>query len=166
MSIALLGSTTPRRRRLTSVLVAATFGLSLAITPVTAPTADAASGGISASQGARALRIAAQQKGIPYVWGGTTRRGFDCSGLSQYVFARIGKRIPRVAQAQYNYSIKLRPRMQRKGDLVFFGAPRNVNHMGIYAGNGWMIVAPHTGARVRLQRVSSIKKVVRYGRVR
>jgi peptidoglycan DL-endopeptidase CwlO len=164
MSIALLGSTTPRRRRVTSVLMAASFGLSLAIAPVSAPTADAARGGISAAQGARALRIASLQRGIPYVWGGTTRRGFDCSGLTQYVFARMGKRIPRVAQAQYNWSIKLRPRMQRKGDLVFFGAPRNVGHMGMYAGNGYMIVAPHTGARVRLQKIRGTN--VRYGRVR
>jgi peptidoglycan DL-endopeptidase CwlO len=163
MSIALLGTTTPRRR-LTSVLMAATFGLSLAISPVTAPTASAAGGGISAAQGARAVHYARLQLGIPYVWGGTTRRGFDCSGLTQYIFMRMGKRIPRVAQAQYNYSIKLRPHMQRAGDLVFFGAPRNVHHMGIYVGNGWMINAPHTGARVRYQRIWTSS--VRYGRVR
>jgi cell wall-associated NlpC family hydrolase len=154
---------TTKSRRLTSVLMATAFGLSLAVAPPAATEASAA-GGISAAQGQRALRVAAQQYGIRYVWGGTSRRGFDCSGLTQYSFAKIGKRIPRVAQAQYNASIKLRPRMQRAGDLVFFGAPRNVYHVGMYAGNGYMINAAKPGTRVKKQKIWTTN--VRYGRVR
>jgi cell wall-associated NlpC family hydrolase len=164
MSIALLGSTTPRRRRLTSVLMAATFGLSLAISPVTAPTANATGGGISAAQGVRAVNIARLQRGIPYVWGGTTRRGFDCSGLTQYTFMQMGKRIPRVAQDQYRYAIRLRPHMQRPGDLVFFYSGATIYHVGIYTGNGWMINAAHSGTVVRYQRIWTSS--VHYGRVR
>jgi cell wall-associated NlpC family hydrolase len=160
MSQTLLRTTKPRR--LISVIVATMFGLTLAVAPVEAPSASAV--GISATHGQRALRIAAQQYGVPYVWGGTSRRGFDCSGLVQYVFAKTGRRVPRVAQAQYNASIKLRPRMQRPGDLVFFGAPRNVYHVGIYAGNGYMINAAHSGTRVRKQRIWTT--AVRYGRVK
>jgi cell wall-associated NlpC family hydrolase len=159
MSSTLLGSTMPRR--FAAMLIAAMFGLTLAVNPATATKAEAA---VTAGQGVRAVQIAALQVGVPYVWGGTTRRGFDCSGLTQYVFKRLGHRIPRVAQAQYNASIKLRPRMQRKGDLVFFFSGRSVYHVGIYAGNGWMYAAPRAGQRVKKQRVWS--SAVRYGRVR
>ncbi len=148
-------------KRLVAVFIAAMFGLTLAVNPVSAPRADAA---VPARMGVTAVHVAAQQIGIPYVWGGASRRGFDCSGLSQYVFAQIGRRIPRVAQAQWNASIHLRPHTQRAGDLVFFFSGGRVSHMGIYAGNGWMIVAPRTGARVRKQRV--YRAIVRYGRVR
>jgi cell wall-associated NlpC family hydrolase len=161
MSQTLLRTTKPRR--LISVMMATMFGLTLAVAPVTAPSASA-SGGISAAQGSRALRVAAQQYGIPYVWGGTSRRGFDCSGLTQYSYAKIGKRIPRVAQAQYNAAIRLRPHMQRAGDLVFFYSGRSIYHVGMYAGNGYMINAAHSGTRVRKQKIWTSR--VYYGRVR
>jgi cell wall-associated NlpC family hydrolase len=153
----------PRHRRLTSLLMATAFGLTLAVAPVTAPSASATSG-ISAATGRRALHFATLQYGIPYVWGGTTRRGFDCSGMTQYIYGRLGKRIPRVAQAQYNAAIRLRPHMQRAGDLVFFYSGRNIYHVGVYAGNGYMVNAAHTGTRVRKQRIWTSK--VYYGRVR
>jgi cell wall-associated NlpC family hydrolase len=156
-----LTRSTPRRR-LISVLMATAFGLTLAVAPPAAPEAHAV--GISATHGQRALRIAAQQYGIPYVWGGESRRGFDCSGLVQYVFAKTGRRVPRVAVDQYRASIKLRPRMQRAGDLVFFYSGRNIYHVGIYAGNGYMIHAAKPGTRVKKQRIWTSK--VYYGRVK
>jgi len=159
VSSTLLGSTMPRR--LAALLTAALFSLTLAVNPISAPRADAA---ISAGVGVRAVHIAAQQVGVPYVWGGTTRRGFDCSGLTQYIFARLGHRIPRTAQQQYNASIHLRRGMQRPGDLVFFFSGGRVFHVAIYAGNGWIYAAPHTGARVKKERIWSTN--VRYGRVR
>jgi cell wall-associated NlpC family hydrolase len=141
--------------------MATMFGLTLAVAPITEASA---AGGVSAAQGSRALRVASQQYGIPYVYGGASRRGFDCSGLTQYSFAKIGKRIPRVAQAQYNAAIHLRPHMQRAGDLVFFYSGRSIYHVGMYAGNGYMINAAHTGTRVRKQRIWTSH--VYYGRVR
>lgn len=159
MPINLLGSTMPRR--LVAVLAAAMFGLTLAVNPLSAPEANAHDSG---RMGARAAHIAALQVGVPYVWGGTTRRGFDCSGLSQYVFAKLGHRIPRVAQDQYRASIHLRKGSVRAGDLVFFYRGRSIYHMGIYAGRGYMYAAPHRGAKVRKQRIRGSHVV--YGRVR
>jgi cell wall-associated NlpC family hydrolase len=152
-----------KHRRLTSMLMAAAFGLTLAVNPATAPGASATSG-ISAATGRRALHFATLQYGIPYVWGGTTRRGFDCSGMTQYIYGRLGKHLPRTAQQQYNATIKLRPHMQRVGDLVFFYSGRSVYHEGVYAGNGYMINAAHTGTRVRKQKIWTSH--VYYGRVK
>jgi cell wall-associated NlpC family hydrolase len=81
-----------------------------------------------------------------------------------YVFAKLGRHIPRTAQQQYNASIHLRPRMQRSGDLVFFYSGSSIYHVGIYAGNGYMYVAPRTGSLVQKQRIWTSK--VYYGRVR
>lgn len=147
---------TPRRAhsRIAGILVAiaATFGV---VAPV-ALTAAPASASVSA--GTRALAVAPHYAGVRYVWGGTTPRGFDCSGYTKYVYARVGKYLPRTAQQQYNATIHVGKRV-RPGDLVFFysGSTRNVYHVGIYAGNGKIWHAPHTGARVRLERIWTSK---------
>jgi cell wall-associated NlpC family hydrolase len=91
--------------------------------------------------------------GTPYVWGGTSPSGFDCSGFTQYVYRHFGVNLPRVASDQqqvgYNVSISdLRP-----GDLVFVGYP--AHHVGIYVGNGYMIHAPQTGDVVKLSPIRS-----------
>lgn len=97
----------------------------------------------------RAIQVAASQRGKPYVYGATGPRAFDCSGLTQYVFSRLGKRLPRTTYQQY--AVTKIPRSQlRPGDLVFSA---DLGHVGIYAGYGSMWNAPHTGARVRLERV-------------
>ena len=95
------------------------------------------------------VSIAKQYLGVPYVWGGESPSGFDCSGLTQYVYAKAGLTIPRTASAQQSY-------MQRTsnpvpGDLVFFGSP--AYHVGIYLGNNEMIAAPHPGTVVRIQPI-------------
>jgi cell wall-associated NlpC family hydrolase len=149
-------------RRLASALVAASFGLTLALNPVAAPKADAA---VSAIVGARAVNVAAHMVGVPYRYGGASpRTGFDCSGLTMYSYARVGKRLPRTAQQQYGATIHINRRYLRPGDLVFFYSGRTVYHVGVYAGNGYMYAAPHTGARVRKQKIYNAK--VLYGRVR
>jgi cell wall-associated NlpC family hydrolase len=91
--------------------------------------------------------------GTPYVWGGENPKvGFDCSGLVQWVYAKAGLSLPRVAQDQYNAGplvasgVPLEP-----GDVVFFGTPRAITHDGIYIGNGMMVDAPHTGTLVRVE---------------
>jgi cell wall-associated NlpC family hydrolase len=148
-------------RRLVSMLVAALLGLALAINPMSAPKSDAA---VSASVGTAALGVARAQMGIPYRFGGMSRAGFDCSGLTKYSYARVGRWIPRTSQQQYNASIHIRWNQRRFGDLVFFYSGSTIYHVGIYAGNWHMIVAPHTGTRVQVQRIWSTH--ILFGRVR
>jgi cell wall-associated NlpC family hydrolase len=103
----------------------------------------------ASSLGQAAIRLAAAQRGKPYVYGATGPRAFDCSGLTQYVFSKLGRHLPRTTYQQY--AVTKIPRSQiRPGDLVF---TPDLGHVGIYAGYGSMWNAPHTGAVVRLQRV-------------
>jgi cell wall-associated NlpC family hydrolase len=99
-----------------------------------------------------ALAFAAAQLGVPYEWGGTGQGGFDCSGLSQASFAHAGVGLPRVAQDQFEAGPAVPGAAPQPGDLLFFGTgPTGVDHVGIYAGDGLMIDAPHTGAVVRVE---------------
>ena len=87
------------------------------------------------------VSIARSLLGIPYVYGGTTPAGFDCSGFTQYVYAKAGKSIPRTASAQQ--AAATRVSNPQPGDLVFMGYP--AYHVGIYTGNGMMIDSPRSG---------------------
>jgi peptidoglycan DL-endopeptidase CwlO len=117
----------------------------------------------SSPRGAAVIAIASRYLGVPYRYGGTTPRGFDCSGFAQYVYARLGVRLPRTAQQQYN-RVRHVPRSQaRPGDLVFFFVGGRVTHVGIYAGGNTMIAAPHSGQVVHRQRIYSAH--VAFGRV-
>lgn len=91
----------------------------------------------------RAMSVAAAQKGDPYRWGATGPNAFDCSGLTYYSYRKVGKKIPRTAQSQYNHSHKVSPSHRRPGDLIFIGrTSHGIYHVGIYAGfwhgKGWM----------------------------
>jgi cell wall-associated NlpC family hydrolase len=104
--------------------------------------------------GGIAVDWALAQVGTPYVWGGETPGvGFDCSGLVQAAYKVAGITLPRVAQDQYNATMKLTPDDPLEpGDLVFFGgSTTDVTHVGIYIGNGQMVDAPYTGADVRVE---------------
>ncbi|MBO1308799.1 C40 family peptidase [Enterococcus sp. 669A] len=95
---------------------------------------------------------AKQYLGVPYVWGGTTPAGFDCSGLMQWVFAQNGISIPRVSQAQ-QASIKEIPINEvQPGDLVFWGKP--AHHVALYIGDGYFIQAPQPGDVVKITHSS------------
>jgi len=110
--------------------------------------------------GARAVQLASTQRGKPYVFGGNGPYVFDCSGLTRYVYSKLGKNLPRTTWQQY--AVTKIPRNQlRPGDLIF---TRDLSHVGIYAGFGSMWNAPHAGARVRLQKVYDSNFLV--GRVR
>lgn len=100
-----------------------------------------------------ALSFAGRQLGTPYLWGGTGPGGFDCSGLSQAAFAHAGVTLPRVAQDQFDAGPPMAVGgIVKPGDLVFFGSgPTGIDHVGIYAGSGLMVDAPHTGALVRVE---------------
>ena len=146
-------------RSLVALAIAA--GLLTGASVSTAPAAQAA---VSSTAGLKVVRAAATRKGAPYRYGGTTTRGFDCSGYSRWAYARIGKQLPRTSQAQYRAAAHIRASQRRPGDLVFFVSGSHVTHLGIYAGHGKMWHSPRSGQRVRLSTIWTSK--VRYGRVR
>lgn len=115
------------------------------------------------SLGDQAVALAKQHLGVPYVWGGESPRGFDCSGLLQYVYNKLGIDLPRVSRDQARAGVAVPSLAQaRPGDLVAFGSP--VDHIGIYAGDGKMVVAPRTGDVVKVQEirrpVTAIRRVI------
>jgi peptidoglycan hydrolase-like protein with peptidoglycan-binding domain len=81
--------------------------------------------------------------GVPYLWGGTTTSGFDCSGYTKYVFGKNGITLPRLSRDQYNMGRPVAFGSLRPGDLVFFSLNNNgqVSHVGIYIGGGQFINA-------------------------
>ena len=85
-------------------------------------------------------------QGVPYVYGGTSPSGFDCSGLVQYVFAAFGKQLPRTAGAQKAVCTPISESQLQPGDLVFWGT----GHVGIYIGGGDFVHAPTTGDHVKV----------------
>ena len=92
---------------------------------------------ITSAQGKQIVATARTLMGIPYVFGGTTTSGFDCSGLVQYVFKMHGVTIPRLADEQYNLGKDAKRNQLTVGDLVFFTTyTAGVSHCGIYVGDG------------------------------
>lgn len=92
---------------------------------------------LTKSQGAAIVATAKAFIGVPYVFGGITPAGFDCSGLLQYVFKLNGVTIPRLADEQYNIGRKAEIKKLSPGDLVFFSTYTDgVSHSGIYVGDG------------------------------
>ncbi len=97
-----------------------------------------------------AARIALQYLGVPYVWGGASPSGFDCSGLVMYVYAQLGISLPHYTVSQWNATEPISASQMQPGDLVFFDG---LGHVGIYLGGGQMVDAPHTGAVVRIESI-------------
>lgn len=112
------------------------------------------------SQGERAIAVGKTQLGTMYRWGGTTSEGFDCSGFTQYVYARIGKKIPRTAAMQYGATERTTD--PQPGDLIFFGGER-AHHVAIYLGDDKMLHSPRTGMALQ---VAPLRKGGEYGKVR
>ena len=102
----------------------------------------------SSARGARIVAIALQYLGVPYVWGGETPAGFDCSGLTMYALGRVGVDVPHSSFLQSLLGRPVTRGQLEPGDLVFFGDP--VHHVGIYASDRTFIEAPYTGATVRV----------------
>ena len=106
--------------------------------------------------------IAKRYLGVPYVWGGTTPSGFDCSGFTQYVYRKAGISIPRTSRSQYAFVTKISKSSARPGDLIFYGSP--IHHVAIYLGGGLMLDAPHRGTVVQIRPIY-YSETPKFGRV-
>ncbi|MCU1693367.1 MAG: hypothetical protein JWM64_2458 [Frankiales bacterium] len=118
-----------------------------------AGTAPAAASTRSSSEGRSALAEAPDHDGKPYQWGAEGPSRFDCSGFTQYLFGHQGKELARTASAQYGQISKLPKSSKRPGDLIFSFDDGGIYHVGVYAGDGVMWAATHSGDTVRKQRM-------------
>jgi peptidoglycan DL-endopeptidase CwlO len=155
-----------------SAPVAATVdfeGSAFTALPKAAPRAGAAgvrralSSAFGSARGSSVLAIAARYLGVPYVYGGTTPRGWDCSGATSYIFGQIGIHLPRTANEQMLATRRVSSSEARAGDLVFFLSGGRAYHVGIVAGNGMMYDAQRTGKSFTKRAIYSGSVV--YGRV-
>lgn len=135
---------------------------------------------VTAQQGVTAVKAAQKMLGTPYSWGGgnasgpttgiccspsgrtgTGTKGFDCSGLTVYAYAKVGITLPRTAAAQYAVSKPIKPGEMQIGDLVFYGSRAStIHHVGIYIGGGYMIDAPKPGTKVRFSPLDSMSDLI------
>ncbi|MEV7228338.1 NlpC/P60 family protein [Polymorphospora sp. NPDC051019] len=112
----------------------------------------------------RAVATACAQIGKPYVWGAAGPNSFDCSGLTQYAWARAGVSLPHYTGAQWNRGTAVSRADAKAGDLVFFGS--DLSHVGIYLGNGVTVHAPRAGLPVQMASIDQMgKPVVGFRRV-
>lgn len=130
-----------------------------------ADTTQAASGGATAiTQGAGSpttngsvlsfVNAAKTLLGKPYVWGGTTANGVDCSGLLYYAFNKAGIKMPRYRAVDYGkMGQQVDAGQALPGDIVYWNEPGNVDHVGIYLGSGMVLNSPHTGTVVQINKV-------------
>ncbi|SHG27097.1 Cell wall-associated hydrolase, NlpC family [Jatrophihabitans endophyticus] len=150
----------------TNTVSAANFASTLAATTGTTGTADTATTATTTSSGvtgADVVSTAQKYLGIPYVWGGESTSGMDCSGLVQKTFGDLGIDLPRTAAEQQKEGTAVSSLADAQpGDLVFFGDP--AYHVAIYAGNNQIIESPEPGKTVHLTDLhttpTSIRRIV------
>jgi peptidoglycan DL-endopeptidase CwlO len=137
-------------QRFRSALLALVLFAVLAATPLGTLTARADPGKDSAvaREQAQLVGFARGLLGTPYVYGGSSPSGFDCSGFTSYVYAHFGIELPHSSGAQSVLGRHVARAALRPGDLVFFDG---LGHVGIYVGNGLFIHAPHTGTTVSIE---------------
>jgi peptidoglycan DL-endopeptidase CwlO len=105
------------------------------------------------SIGSRAVAVAMQFLGTPYVWAGAAPGGFDCSGLTMYAYAQLGISLSHYTGDQWNEGAHVPSDQLLPGDLVFFGS--DLHHVGMYIGGGQFIHAPQTGDVVKISDLGS-----------
>ncbi|WP_129339357.1 C40 family peptidase [Cellulomonas endophytica] len=115
---------------------------------VEAPAAEPAAAAPASGAGSSVVEIAAQYIGVPYVYGGTTPAGFDCSGFTSYVFRQLGVELPRTSSAQRGAGTVVSASEARAGDLIW-----SPGHISIYAGDGMQIDAPRPGKTIQLRSI-------------
>jgi cell wall-associated NlpC family hydrolase len=107
----------------------------------------------SSGKGAAAASIAMGEIGVPYVYGGASPAGFDCSGLVMWAYAQVGVSLPHPTTAQWAVTQPISMSQLQVGDLVFF---YGLGHVGIYIGGGMVVHAPHTGDHVRTEAIANM----------
>jgi len=107
------------------------------------------------SVGEKAAAVAVDQVGVPYQFGGNNPRGFDCSGLVQYSYARVGKRLPRTTGQLWSETRTVPRHELRVGDLLFFNIAGKVSHVGLYLGAERFVHAPSSGRTVTIASLNS-----------
>ena len=126
-------------------------------TPTTKKTGGSGGGGGgntnvgTSNKGPQAVSIGMQYLGVPYVWGGSSTKGFDCSGFVMYVYGKLGVSLPHSSRMMYGYGTPVSRSQLQPGDLVFFFSP--IHHVGIYIGGGQMVNA--TGNKVQISSIWS-----------
>jgi cell wall-associated NlpC family hydrolase len=117
----------------------------------------------ASTRGSSVLAIAARYVGIPYRYGGTTPRGFDCSGFTGYVYRQLGVKLPRTANQQLGATKRISRSAARPGDLVFMTSGGRAYHVGIYAGKNMMYDSPRSGKTLQKRKIWT--SAVVFGRV-
>ena len=130
--------------------------VSSVVNNVSSSSSSSASSTPSVSGGSIASN-AAKYIGVPYVSGGQSPAGFDCSGLIQYAARQAGISLPRVSQAQSTVGSYVSVSALQAGDLVFWGGVGSAHHVGIYIGNGVYIHAPSRGKPVQYQTIKNYR---------
>jgi cell wall-associated NlpC family hydrolase len=136
---------------LVAALVASTFLVS--------PAANA----MSVQARSRVVHVAASKAGTPYVYGASGPSAFDCSGFTRWVYAKVGRHLPRTSSAQAGAVRHVSASDRRPGDLVFFSSGGHVYHVAIYAGGDSVWHAPRPGESVHREHLWT--HAVSYGRM-
>lgn len=135
-------------------------------TPAPAPSYDEPPVSYPGSGGAStAIATAKSYLGVPYVWGGASRGGVDCSGLTQIAWASAGVYLPHYSKSQYDYGTKVPFNDAQPGDLLFWssnGWQSGIYHVAIYLGGGSMIEAPAPGSSVRITSIWGWNQLMPY----
>ncbi len=119
-------------------------------------TTSSSSSSTSTAQAVVNLALQLSKENIPYVWGGSTTAGFDCSGLVSYVFQHAaGITLPHYTVSQESYVSKHSVSQAKPGDLLFWGNAGATYHVAIYIGNNQYVAAPEPGMNVEVETISS-----------
>jgi cell wall-associated NlpC family hydrolase len=110
------------------------------------------------------VQAAQGEIGVPYVWGGSSPSGFDCSGLVEWAYAQVGISLPHYSGAQYDETTHIPLGDIAPGDILFYG-PGGSDHEAMYIGGGEMVEAPYTGATVTDNPIRTGDGFVGVGRV-
>jgi peptidoglycan DL-endopeptidase CwlO len=113
-----------------------------------------------AGRGGAVVKAVLAELGKPYLWAASGPNSFDCSGLTMFVYAQVGVRLPHSAEAQYAIGRKISRDDLEPGDLIYGGNGGYITHVGIYIGGDSYISAPQTGDVVKIQSLSARRNYV------